>query len=216
MVATDLAMVYGPLLAERAERAGLAGRVSFEAADGEALPCPDASFDAVTCSLGLMFMPHAETAALAEARRVLKPGGVFAATVWQSMPKVPFMDVMLTITSEFDPSAVSNSAPSIATRFGDGAELADAVAAAGFKDVTRTEFSVDFRLAEEGWWAKVLEMPFPLAAALAAAEAAGRAGVREEAREKVQAAMEWRGWFQPDGSIRAGDNRVVYISGVAA
>jgi SAM-dependent methyltransferase len=44
-----------------------------------ALPCPDVAFDAVWCSNALMYLTDPETAgALAEFRRVVRPGGVAA------------------------------------------------------------------------------------------------------------------------------------------
>lgn len=48
--------------------------VAFQQGDGLALPLPDASFDAVTISFGLRNMENRATA-LAEMRRVLRPGG---------------------------------------------------------------------------------------------------------------------------------------------
>jgi ubiquinone/menaquinone biosynthesis C-methylase UbiE len=49
--------------------------------DAEALDFPDASFDAVLCGFGLFFFPRLEKA-LAEFKRVLKPGGRIAVSTW--------------------------------------------------------------------------------------------------------------------------------------
>jgi len=49
-------------------------RIEVRAADAESLPFPDASFDFVIASLVFCSIPHAARA-LAEAKRVLKPGG---------------------------------------------------------------------------------------------------------------------------------------------
>ncbi|HEX6976427.1 MAG TPA: methyltransferase domain-containing protein, partial [Vicinamibacterales bacterium] len=51
--------------------------------DGEHLDLPDASFDAVLCRLGLMYMPH-PVAALRGWRRVLRPGGRAAVVVFST------------------------------------------------------------------------------------------------------------------------------------
>lgn len=65
--------------AERARR-GLAN-VRLVAMDAEALDFPDASFDVVTCAFALFFFPRLEVA-LAEIRRVLRPGGRLVASTW--------------------------------------------------------------------------------------------------------------------------------------
>lgn len=53
---------------------GLAGLVSFFSADAEALPFADGSFDAVLCECSLSTFPD-KPRAVAEMRRVLRPGG---------------------------------------------------------------------------------------------------------------------------------------------
>lgn len=59
--------------AGRARRA--AARVSVVAADAQALPFPDESFDTVVCALVFCTIPRPDVAAH-EIRRVLRPGGV--------------------------------------------------------------------------------------------------------------------------------------------
>jgi ubiquinone/menaquinone biosynthesis C-methylase UbiE len=56
-------------------------RVAFSHGDAEAPPWPDGSFDAVVSNFGVHHLPHPRVA-LAQARRVLKPGGRVAFTVW--------------------------------------------------------------------------------------------------------------------------------------
>ncbi len=53
----------------------------FQVADATQLPCADASFDVVASGLVLNFVPDRQ-AALAEMRRVLRPGGLLAFYVW--------------------------------------------------------------------------------------------------------------------------------------
>ncbi|MEU8775342.1 class I SAM-dependent methyltransferase [Streptomyces sp. NPDC048606] len=74
---TDLSAVAGARAVTEAADRGL--DVSIAAADMRALPFPDASFDAVVCADNAL--PHLLTAedvraALAESRRVLRPGGL--------------------------------------------------------------------------------------------------------------------------------------------
>lgn len=55
--------------------------VEFRTADAEALPFADASFDTVIANFGIHHVERPERA-IAEARRVLAPGGRFAFTFW--------------------------------------------------------------------------------------------------------------------------------------
>ncbi len=74
---------YVPALIERArERAG--GErlpVTFQVGDAEALPVPDAAFDAVVSIFGVMFTPDQERAA-AELLRACRPGGRIGLVNW--------------------------------------------------------------------------------------------------------------------------------------
>ena len=65
--------------AERARAEHL--EVQFQAADAEALPFKDASFDAVLSTFGVMFAPD-QTKAAAELARVCRPGGRIGMANW--------------------------------------------------------------------------------------------------------------------------------------
>jgi arsenite methyltransferase len=60
-----------------AEAAGLGARVRFVQGDAGALPAPSGAFDAAICECALCLFPG-KRRALAEMRRVLRPGGVVA------------------------------------------------------------------------------------------------------------------------------------------
>ena len=64
---------------ERAEVEG--GEVSFEVGDAEDLPYPDASFDVVLSTLGVMFAPDQEKVA-EELLRICRPGGKIGLANW--------------------------------------------------------------------------------------------------------------------------------------
>ncbi len=64
---------------ERARAEGL--DVTFQQADAEALPFPDASFDVVLSTFGVMFTPRQEQAAR-ELIRVVRPGGKIGLANW--------------------------------------------------------------------------------------------------------------------------------------
>ena len=72
----DMLRVGAERATRRAVRAGTGERVAFVAGNAEALPLPGDTFDAYTIAFGIRNVPRID-AALAEARRVLKPGGRF-------------------------------------------------------------------------------------------------------------------------------------------
>ena len=94
-----------------------AGReVDLRVGDAQALRFPDESFDTVTCTLALCTIPD-DRAAVAEARRVLRPGGVcscsstFAARGARSTPSngcwIPSRCASRPTTSRASPSSTS-------------------------------------------------------------------------------------------------------------
>lgn len=64
-------------------------KVEFRPADATALPFPDTGFDAVVCQFGVMFYPDKEKS-YREVFRVLKPGGHYLFSVWDSHRHNPF------------------------------------------------------------------------------------------------------------------------------
>ena len=72
--------------------AGTAGAVrhhqeqkySNQAADAQALPFPDASFDLVVCQFGIMFFPD-KVRGHSEARRVLRQDGRYMLVIWNNI-----------------------------------------------------------------------------------------------------------------------------------
>lgn len=77
----------------------------IQTADAQALPFDDASFDAVACQFGIMFVPDLASA-FREARRVLARGGAFHFSVWDSHAENRFaaiVDALLAETFPDDP-----------------------------------------------------------------------------------------------------------------
>jgi SAM-dependent methyltransferase len=58
--------------------------IEWREADAAALPFKDATFGAVVCAFGVMFVPD-KAAAFREARRVLQEGGIFLFNVWDGL-----------------------------------------------------------------------------------------------------------------------------------
>src|SRR5712675_1027184 len=82
---------------ERAIERGLDDAVSFVDGNAEALPFPDRSFDACTIAFGIRNVPRID-AALAEAYRVLRPGGRFLCLEFSTVD-VPGLDTLYDLYS---------------------------------------------------------------------------------------------------------------------
>jgi ubiquinone/menaquinone biosynthesis C-methylase UbiE len=153
----DVACGTGVVTRLAAERVGNAGRVvglDFNAAmlgvarslppiastaiewiEASALdmPLPDAAFDAVLCQHGVQQFPD-RPAGLAEMRRVLKPAGRLAVSVWGQLAHCPGMAALVAALQRHVGDAAANNrrAP---FSLGDAAELERLVNDAGFHDV---------------------------------------------------------------------------------
>jgi ubiquinone/menaquinone biosynthesis C-methylase UbiE len=77
IVATDL----NQAMLDQASVVGTKRPVDWRQADALQLPFQDGTFDAVVCQFGVMFFPE-KSKAFSQARRVLRPGGVFIFSVW--------------------------------------------------------------------------------------------------------------------------------------
>jgi len=99
IVATDLNQ---PML-DQASALGTARAVEWRQADAMQLPFLDATFDAVVCQFGVMFFPE-KPKAFSEARRVLRPGGVFIFNVWDRIQENEFADTVTTALESLFPT----------------------------------------------------------------------------------------------------------------
>jgi ubiquinone/menaquinone biosynthesis C-methylase UbiE len=91
VVGTDISPGMLQVARERAADLGLEN-VEFHEMDAEAQDLPESSFDAALCRFGLMFLPDVDRA-LVGIRRLLVPGGHFAASVWGPPERVPMNSV---------------------------------------------------------------------------------------------------------------------------
>jgi SAM-dependent methyltransferase len=98
IVATDLNQ---PML-DHASALGTARPVEWRQADALHLPFPDETFDALVCQFGVMFFPD-KSRAFAEARRVLRPGGVFVFNAWDRIAENEFADIVTTALASLFP-----------------------------------------------------------------------------------------------------------------
>jgi len=127
-----------PVLIERARKnASLAGvEIDFVEGDAEALPYPDASFDAVLSQFGHIFAPR-PAVAVKEMLRVLKPGGRIAFSTW---PPEHFTGRMFAFVARYTPPpAPGTDAPAPPPLWGDPNVVSERLGAA----VTDLKFARD-------------------------------------------------------------------------
>ena len=127
-------------------------RIELQTADAAALPYPNASFDAVLSQLVLQFVSD-PAAALADMRRVVRPGGVVAAAVWNSGGGMPHQRMFWDTAALVDPRAADLRARTfnrIPTRDG---ELEALFRAAGLADIATSTATVAMRFIRfEDFW----------------------------------------------------------------
>jgi SAM-dependent methyltransferase len=98
IIATDL----NQAMLDQAAATGTSRPVEWRQADAMALPFGDGEFDAVVCEFGVMFFPD-KPKAFAEARRVLRDGGVFLFSVWDRIEDNEFADVVTNAVASMFP-----------------------------------------------------------------------------------------------------------------
>ena len=114
-----------------AEARRLHPAVEFREGDAEALPFERDTFDVVTIPFGLLHLARPDTA-LAEALRVLGPGGRVAFTVWDAPERAATFGIVLrAVEARGDLEVPIPSGPSF-FRFSDAEECRRALAEAGF------------------------------------------------------------------------------------
>jgi ubiquinone/menaquinone biosynthesis C-methylase UbiE len=130
VTATDL---NPPMLA--AARSGvLRGDVRWEVADALALPFGDEEYDAVACQFGVMFFPD-QVRGYAEARRVLRPGGLFAFNVWDAVETNPVPGLVSDVVSAARPGESLDFIRRTPHGYAEAAVIRDQLTQAGFVDV---------------------------------------------------------------------------------
>lgn len=98
IIATDL----NQAMLDQAAAVGTARAVEWRQADAMQLPFADGMFDAVVCQFGVMFFPD-KSRAFSEARRVLRPGGIFIFNVWDHIGENEFADTVTTALESLFP-----------------------------------------------------------------------------------------------------------------
>ena len=142
--------------------------IRFEVADAESLPFPDASFDAVMSTFGVMFTPNQEQAA-SELARVCKPGGRIGLANWTPES---FVGQLFKTIGRYVPPAPGVKSPAL---WGTKARLEELFGKSAREiRVTSREFA--FRYRSPAHWIEVFRTYYgPVTKAFAALDAAKQA-----------------------------------------
>ena len=132
VLATDISAAMLDLAREAARAAGLL-HVQTQVMDAQHLELASGSFDAVIARCSLQFVPDVQRA-LAEVRRVLKPGGRLAAVVFSSVEKNPYRAAPQAIASRLAGRQFPEAGPG-QWALNDPATLVDAYQQTGFREV---------------------------------------------------------------------------------
>src|SRR6266581_4376739 len=84
--------------ARAASGQGAATTIEWRTGDAAALPFEDSIFDVVLCQQGVQFFPD-RVRALREMRRVLRPEGRLAFTVWRAIGDTPYLAALTDVLS---------------------------------------------------------------------------------------------------------------------
>lgn len=148
VLGVDLSSAY----VEHARRNNADPRVTFETGDACALAFPAARFDRVLSLLMLHFVPKTEQA-IAEMRRVAKPGALVGAAVWDARGGFVANRMFFDTAAALDPAANDRRARNYTRPLTRPGEIGAAWRAAGFNDVAETSLSIRMEFASfDDYW----------------------------------------------------------------
>jgi SAM-dependent methyltransferase len=127
ITATDLNQ---PML-DQAAAIGTARPVRWQQADAMQLPFENATFDVLACQFGVMFFPD-KAKAFSEARRVLRPGGVFIFNVWDALEHNEFAHAVTDALERVFPEDPPRFMARVPHGYYDAAVITRDLAAGGF------------------------------------------------------------------------------------
>jgi ubiquinone/menaquinone biosynthesis C-methylase UbiE len=174
----DFSRVY----VEHAARRSHDSRVAFEVGDACALAFRDHSFDRVLSLLMFHSVPRADQA-IAEMRRVARPGAVVGAAVWDVRGGFVHNRIFFDTAAVLDPKANECRARNYTRPMTRPGELESAWSAAGFRDVVETTLSIRMEFASfEDYWRPFVGKDGPQAEYVATLSDSERIRLRDAVR----------------------------------
>lgn len=187
-----IAIDFSPVFVEATIRGNTDPRIKVQQADACALPFTDGSFDRALALLVLHFVPGAGKA-VAEMRRVVRPGGVVAAAVWDHFGGMPGMRMVLDVAATLDGNAELVRSRYCFQPMMRPGEMKQSFEAHGLVDVEQTSLLIrmDYQSFED-FWQPIAAGEGPLGKYVGSLDPALRAKVDAAVRAAYEAG-------QPDG-----------------
>ncbi|CDX16568.1 Methyltransferase type 11 [Mesorhizobium sp. ORS 3324] len=181
------AIDFSPVFVEAARERNTDPRITFSQADATVLPFEDNAFDRALALLVLHFVPEAGKA-VAEMRRVVRPGGVVAAVVWDHLGGMPGMRMMVDTVA-----TLSEGGRQLRNRYCfqpmmQPGEMKRTFVEQGLADVTETQLMIrmDYQNFDD-YWAPIGAGEGPLGKFMTTLNAAERARVEGAVRDAYEA-----------------------------
>jgi SAM-dependent methyltransferase len=206
VVLSDVAPEMTEIASQRAAERGLEN-VTTCVLDLEQIDEPDGSFDVVLCREGLMLVPEPERAAR-EIRRILRPGGRIAVSVWGPRERNPWLGLVFDVVSAQLGEPVPPPGVPHPFSLADPDRLAAVLAGAGVDDVEVGEVPAPYRAASpDEWWERTAALAGPLARRLAALPEGAARALRASACEAIAQHTTPAGLEIPGVALVAGARR---------
>ncbi|TAY17575.1 class I SAM-dependent methyltransferase [Rhizobium leguminosarum] len=181
------AVDYSPVFVEAAKRRNTDPRVSIQQADACALPFEDKRFDRAMALLVLHFVPEAGKA-VSEMRRVVRPGGVVAAAVWDHYGGMCGMRMMWDTVAMLDENALAMRRRYCFQPMMRPGEMKESFIAQGLADVEETSLLIRMEyLSFEDYWDPIAAGEGPLGKYVAGLDPAKRKAVDAAVRAAYEA-----------------------------
>ncbi|WP_017964761.1 class I SAM-dependent methyltransferase [Rhizobium leguminosarum] len=181
------AVDYSPVFVEAATRRNTDLRVTIRQADACALPFEDNRFDRAMSLLVLHFVPEAGKA-VSEMRRVVRPGGVVAAAVWDHYGGMSGMRMMWDTVAMLDENALAMRRRYCFQPMMRPGEMKESFIAQGLAEVEETSLLIRMEyLSFEDYWDPIAAGEGPLGKYVAGLDPARRNAVDAAVRAAYEA-----------------------------